>query len=97
MSFSESDEGTEKVPFWNIHASISCGFPFLTKGNDALPFIPYNNQRGISPFAIQDLIPSNHLSRMIDDMIDISENRIYEIFEEEKCQGLRGKFESVRT
>jgi transposase len=47
------------------------------KGNYAPTFIPYNNQQGISLFDIQDLIPSNHVSRVIDEMIESIEDDVF--------------------
>lgn len=32
-------------------------------------FIPYNNQQGFAIFDIQDLVPANHVVRVIDEMV----------------------------
>ena len=47
------------------------------KRNYAPTFIPYNNQQGISLFDIQDLIPSNHVSRVIDEMIESIDDEVF--------------------
>ncbi|WP_192812585.1 hypothetical protein [Paenisporosarcina sp. TG-14] len=46
------------------------------KENYSPTFLPYNTQQGISHFDIQDLIPSNHVSRVIDEMIESIDDRI---------------------
>ncbi|YCI74959.1 hypothetical protein M1D47_14970 [Bacillus sp. R1-10] len=47
------------------------------KENYSPTFIPYNNQQGISLFDVQDLIPSNHVSRVIDEMIESIEDKVF--------------------
>ncbi|MEK3981613.1 transposase [Psychrobacillus sp. FSL K6-2836] len=47
------------------------------KRNYAPTFIPYNNQQGISLFDIQDLIPGNHVSRVIDEMIESIDDEVF--------------------
>ncbi|WP_107839608.1 hypothetical protein [Metasolibacillus meyeri] len=52
------------------------GTSISTKGS-APTFIPYNNQQGMSLFDIQDLIPSEHVSRVIDEMIERIGDQIF--------------------
>ncbi|MEG0450104.1 MAG: transposase, partial [Lysinibacillus sp.] len=47
------------------------------KGNYTPTFIPYNNKQGISLFDIQDSIPSEHVSRVIDEMIELIDDQLF--------------------
>lgn len=47
------------------------------KRNYAPTFIPYNNQQGITLFDIQDLIPSDHVARVINEMIESIDDEMF--------------------
>lgn len=50
----------------------------VSKTSNYLPtFIPYNNKQGISLFDIQDNIPDKHVSRVIDEMIELIDDQVF--------------------
>lgn len=46
-------------------------------GHASPPFIPYNNKQGISLFDIQDTISTKHVSRVIDEMIELIDDQVF--------------------
>ena len=40
-------------------------------------FIPYNNQQGFAIFDIQDLVPDNHVARVIDEMVETIDDELF--------------------
>lgn len=46
-------------------------------GHSIPTFIPYNNKQGISLFDIQDTISTKHISRVIDEMIELIDDQVF--------------------
>lgn len=40
-------------------------------------FIPYNNQQGFAIFDIQELVPANHVARVIDEMVETIDDELF--------------------
>ena len=40
-------------------------------------FIPYNNQQGLAIFDIQDLVPTHHVARVIDEMVEMIDDELF--------------------
>ncbi|MFD3447129.1 hypothetical protein ACFDTO_21260 [Microbacteriaceae bacterium 4G12] len=47
------------------------------KKNERPTFIPYNNQQSICLLDLQELIPANHVSRVVDEMMERIEDDLF--------------------
>ena len=65
---------TEQVVF---PLSLQEGTPVPLPKKARPTFIPYNNEQGFTIFDIQDLVPANHVARVIDEMVETIDDELF--------------------
>ncbi|WP_249222080.1 IS1182 family transposase [Planococcus alpniumensis] len=69
-----SNYNTEQAAF-PLALGEGTGVPLSKKASPT--FIPYNNQQGFAIFDIQDLVPANHVARVIDEMVELIDDELF--------------------
>ena len=69
-----SNYNTEQATF-PLALEEGTGVPLPKKASPT--FIPYNNQQGFAIFDIQDLVPANHVARVIDEMVELIDDELF--------------------